>query len=215
MVTTLYLIRHGETEGSEKRRYKGSLDVPLSQEGARQAERLAGFMKDNAEGVAAVYSSGLERALKTAEPIARALGLEPRIAEGLRERHFGAWEGMSFDEIEAEYPEAFSQWAGDPLRHSPVGGESTLEVRDRTVRALDVILERHRRETIVVVAHGGVNRVAICHFTGTPFENIFRLEQDFACVNVIEFHGGFPVLKLLNHAPALEGGADPAKRLFG
>ncbi len=215
MVTALYLIRHGETVGSETRRYKGTLDVPLSDEGVRQAERLADYLGERANGAAAIYTSPLGRAWKTAGPIARALGLEPEVVDALRERHFGAWEGMSFEEIEAAYPEAFRDWARDPLRHRPVGGESTLEVRDRVVEALEGILKRHEGEAVVVVAHGGVNRAALCHYTGLPLENIFRLEQDFACVNVLEFHGGFPVLKLMNHTPAMEGGSDPAGRVFG
>jgi alpha-ribazole phosphatase/probable phosphoglycerate mutase len=213
MVTVLYLIRHGETVGSEARRYKGTLDVPLSEEGARQAARLADYLGERAKGAAALYTSPLSRSARTAEPIARALGLEPQAVPALRERHFGLWEGMSFDEIGAAYPDAFRDWANDPLRHRPVGGESTLEVRDRAVGAIEEILKRHEGGTVVVVAHGGVNRVALCHFTGLPLENIFRLEQDFACVNVVEFHGGFPVLKLLNHTPA--GGPGPSRRVFG
>jgi alpha-ribazole phosphatase/probable phosphoglycerate mutase len=215
MVTTLYIVRHGQTEGSDKRRYKGTIDVPLSKGGIEQAEKLSRFFGRNAEGVKAVYSSALKRALGTAEPIAGALGLEPQVVEGLRERHFGEWEGMTFEEIEAKYPDAFSLWAGDPLSYSPVGGESTLEVRDRVVDAVEGLIKRHEGDTFVIVAHGGVNRIALCHYTGLPLENIFRLEQDFACVNVLEFHGGFPVLKLLNHTPALEGLADPKERLFG
>lgn len=199
MVGTLYLIRHGATEGSDVKRYKGSLDVPLSEEGARQMERTAkllGTLTDGPPG--AVYSSTLIRAVKSAEAIARGHGLKPIAVEGLRERSFGLWEGLSFDEIRAKYPAEFKAWAGDPLRFSPVGGESTLEVRDRVMKALDDVLDRHDGGDIAVVGHGGVNRVILCHYLGVPLENIFRIEQDFACLNIIHFYDGYPVVRLVN-----------------
>ncbi len=200
MVGNLYLVRHGETEGSEARRYKGSLDVPLSENGVEQMKRTAGFIRSVLDGrpLSAVFCSDLIRAKKSAELIALPHGLAPTVLDALRERNFGEWEGLSFDEIRRKFPGAFEAWAGDPLTYSPVGGESTLEVRDRVVGALEEILARHDGGDIAVVAHGGVNRVALCHLMGVPLENIFRVEQDFACVNIIEFHNGFPVVRLLN-----------------
>lgn len=200
MVGKLYLIRHGETEGSDVKRYKGTLDVPLSENGLQQMKRTAEFVKSVRDGkpLAAVYSSDLSRARKSAEAVALPHGLSPVAVEGLRERNFGLWEGLSFDEIREKFPDAFEAWARDPLSHSPVGGESTLDVRDRVTDTLGQILLRHDGGDIAVVAHGGVNRVALCHFMGLPLENIFRIEQDFACVNIIEFYDGFPVVKLLN-----------------
>jgi alpha-ribazole phosphatase len=117
---------------------------------------------------------------------------------GLRERHFGRWEGMSLEEIFDSYPGEFGNWARDPLGFSPVGGESTLEVRDRAVSALEDILSRHNGGAIAVVAHGGVNRVVLCHVLGIPLENIFLIEQDHACVNIIEFGDGRRLVRLLN-----------------
>jgi len=199
MVGTLFLIRHGATEGSGVKRYKGSLDVPLSEEGIAQVERTAKFLASQLNGpLEAVYSSTLIRAVRSAEAIARRHGLEPVAVEGLRERSFGLWEGMSFEEIRAQYPAEFDAWARDPLRFSPVGGESTLEVRDRVMKALGDVLDRHDGGGIAVVGHGGVNRVILCHYLGVPLENIFRIEQDFACLNVIHFYDGYPVVRLVN-----------------
>lgn len=231
MVTTLYLIRHGETEGGEVRRYKGSLDVPLSVRGLEQAERTARFLfshsatarlsqgmsylkdvhntpvNDAAEGgapaIAAVYCSPLSRAVKGAEAIAKPHGLTPGIVPELRERSFGIWEGLSFTEIKERYPAEFEAWASNPLRYSPIGGESTIEVRDRAVGALEALLSRHAGESIAVVAHGGVNRIALCHYLGIPLENLFRIEQNFSAVNIIEFWERYPVVKALNVVPEL------------
>ncbi len=204
MVTTLYLVRHGETEGSEVKRYKGSIDVPLSEKGIEQMEQVAKYLNRSYKtysGLKAVYCSPLIRALKSAEIVAEPHGLKPIVIPDLRERSFGIWEGMSFNEIKDKYPEEFEAWAGNPLKYSPVGGESTLEVRDRVIIGLNKILNDHNSQgarNIAIVAHGGVNRIILCHIMGIPLENIFRIEQNFAAINIIEFHDKYPVVKLLN-----------------
>lgn len=199
MVSNLFLVRHGETEGSGEKRYKGTIDVPLSESGIRQMERASGFISAALDGpLRGVYSSALIRAVRGAEVIAGEHGVEPMALEGLRERNFGQWEGLTFDEIRARHPREFEDWAKDPLRFSPVGGESTEEVRNRVVRLMDGILSSHTGGDVVVVAHGGVNRVLLCYFLGMPLENLFRVEQDFACVNIIGFHDGYPVVRLIN-----------------
>ncbi len=212
MVTTLYLIRHGETEGAEIRRYKGTLDVPLSEKGMKQVERVSEHIlklmstiqkEEDAlpvseRNLAAVYSSDLSRALKSAEIIARPHSLRPIAVPSLRERNFGLWEGMSFEEIKEKYHEEFKAWAGNPLEFSPVNGESTLEVKDRVMNAFEKIIQAHPGERIAIVAHGGVNRIILCHILGIPIENIFRVEQDFAALNIIKFWDRYPVVKLMN-----------------
>jgi broad specificity phosphatase PhoE len=140
----------------------------------------------------------LSRAFRSAEIIAESHGLTPLVNNGLRERSFGIWEGMSFIEIKEKHPVEFQAWAGNPLKYSPMGGESTLEVRERVIGALESILAGHHGDTIAVVAHGGVNRIILCHIMGMPLENIFRIEQDYAAVNIIEFWEQYPVVKLLN-----------------
>ncbi len=225
MVTTLYLIRHGETAGSDTKRYHGSIDVLLSEKGKQQAaektdllrhyvERATtskhlSYLKDihdsaddlNAStpsGLQALYCSSLSRAVQSAEIIARPFGLQPIKVADLRERSFGIWEGMSFSEIREQYPEEFAAWAQNPLAYSPVGGETTLEVKDRVIKVVSEIVERHAGQEIAVVAHGGVNRIILCHILGMPLENVFRIEQDYAALNIIEFWEMYPVLKLLN-----------------
>lgn len=200
MVKTVHLIRHGETEGSHIKRYKGSIDVPLSLKGMEQIKRVAEFI--NSSPLTSVYSSPLSRALKSAELIAEPHGLRPVVIHDLRERNFGVWEGMSFDEIKEKYPEEFNAWAENPLKYSPVNGESTIEVRDRVIKAFEEILS-HGEERIAIVAHGGVNRIILCHIIGIPFENIFRIEQDYGAINIIEFHDRYPVVKLMNFRPSI------------
>ncbi len=226
MVTTLYLVRHGETEGSGAKRYHGSMNVPLSEKGIQQirnvslfirehlkssgARQEASYLKDihgpegasagtsHLDALASVYCSDLGRSARSAEIVAEPFGLLPVIVPDLRERSFGTWEGMTFTEIRERYPQEFELWAHDPLKYSPPGGEGTLEVRERVIRALDGIIGNHGGEHLAIVGHGGVNRIILCHLLGVPLENIFRIEQDHGAVNIIEFWEKYPVVKLVN-----------------
>ncbi len=204
MVTTLYLIRHGETEGGEIRRYKGTIDVPLSEKGVKQMENVAEYLiritGHELEGtkLKAIYTSNLSRAIKSADIIAESYSLKPVIVPELRERNFGIWEGLSFEEIKDGYPEEFEAWTGNPLKFSPIGGESTLDVRERVVKVLDEIIGNHNGKHIAIISHGGVNRIILCHFLDIPLENIFRIEQNFSALNIIEFWDKYPVVKLIN-----------------
>ncbi len=198
--TTLYIIRHGRTEGSEECRYKGHIDVPLSGEGLREVKALAEALKEAGLRPAHIYASDLKRAVQTAEALAGALGCGLTLEPALRERSFGLWEGMTFEEISRHWPEAFENWKADPLRFHPPEGESTLQVRDRVMKATEEILTRHKGEEVIIVAHGGVNRVLLCEFLGLDLRNIFRIEQDFACLNIVEiYQDGIPVVRRLNY----------------
>lgn len=203
MVTTVFLVRHGRTVGAEERRYKGTLDVPLNEVGMKQIEAtgraMGRYLKDPGLKLKAVYCSDLSRARDSAGIIASPLGITPVVDKRLRERHFGRWEGMSFDEIKEQEPEAFNDWAANPLTHSPPGGgESTLEVRERTLPAFHEITGRHQGDTVCIVSHGGVLRVILCELMGVPLQNIFQIEQDFAALNIIELHGDYPIIKGMN-----------------
>ncbi len=197
----IYLLRHGETEGP-KRVYKGHIDVPLSRAGEKQVEKVAKALKEFTKKYTlkceTCYSSPLKRAVKTAQIVAKSIPLFVKEEEILKERNFGEWEGLSINEIVSLYPEEFERWRKDPVKFSPPQGESTLEVSKRAHKAIEEILKNHRGEQVFITAHGGINRVILCNILGVPLENIFRIEQEFACVNIIEFYENYPVIKLIN-----------------
>ncbi len=213
MVTKIYLIRHGETEDADSGRYKGHLDLPLSENGIKQIKRLAryisgevgehGSVEVDHSGLSAIYCSDLIRAVKSADIISDQFDLKPMILAGLRERNFGEWEGMTFNEIEEKWPNAFSAWASNPLKFSPVGGENTLEARDRVMPAFNEITNQHKGQNVAIVSHGGVIRIILCELLEMPLENIFRIEQDFAALNIIELWN-YPVIKHLNYVVSLD-----------
>ena len=183
--------------------------MPLSEEGEKQIGRLADHLVHEANesqlpggadnSLDCVYCSDLKRSRKSAEIIARPFGLQPIIIPHLRERGFGRWEGMTFDEINRKYPDEFIAWMNNPLTFFPVGGESTEAVRDRVIPAFRDIIEKEMGKRIAIVAHGGVNRIIICELLGIPLQNIFRIEQDYSALNVFSFHGGFAVLRKMNY----------------
>ena len=163
-MTTLLLVRHGETDWNRDGRWQGHSDTHLNDLGREQARRLAGDLHD----VDVVYSSDLARAKETAEILAGELGLPVRLDARLRERSFGAWEGMTAAEIEAAFAEAHGRWlAGEGA------GADDAEAFDafgaRVISFLGDVLERHPDETVLVVAHGGSIRVVHALASGLDY----------------------------------------------
>jgi probable phosphoglycerate mutase len=154
--TRILAIRHGETAWNVDTRLQGHLDIPLNEEGLRQAEHLARALAEREE-VNAIYASDLSRAHATAQAIAQAMGHTVSTHVGLRERHFGVFQGRTFDEVEAELPDHAWHWRKrTPDWSPPEGGESLLALRERIVRTVDELAARHAGQQIVLVAHGGV-----------------------------------------------------------
>lgn len=152
--TTLLLIRHGETAWNAEHRIQGSLDIPLSATGIRQAALLAERLRD--EPVAAVYSSDLARAALTAGPLAEQVGCELQLDARLRERGFGIFEGLTLDEIAARHTADFHRWRAREFDWAMEGGESARALLARLTEALTEIVLAHPAQTVAVVAHGGV-----------------------------------------------------------
>ena len=154
--TRIMAIRHGETAWNVDTRLQGHLDIPLNDVGLRQAEHLAWSLVQR-DAIDAIYASDLSRAHTTANAIAQAMGKTVNTHAGLRERHFGAFQGRTFAEIETELPDHAWHWRKrTPDWTPPDGGESLLVLRDRIVTTVNELAVRHPGEQIVLVAHGGV-----------------------------------------------------------
>lgn len=163
----LILVRHGVTAWNKVRRFQGQIDIPLDDEGRDQAARAGRRLAR--EPVSAVYSSDLGRARQTAEAIASALALPLRTDTGLRERHYGAFEGRTHDEIRVADPEAWARWhAREPDYVLPGGGESLQTFNGRVRTTLRTLARRHRGERVVAVTHGGVLDCAYRLASGLP-----------------------------------------------
>jgi probable phosphoglycerate mutase len=152
--TRVLAIRHGETDWNLQGRIQGQLDIPLNAAGRRQVGRLAMALAD--EDVAAIYSSDLLRAFETAQAVAAGCGLSITTDIGQRERGFGVFEGLTFEEIRERWPDQAERWRRRDPEFGPEGGESLNQFFHRSVSAVARLAALHPGQTIVVVAHGGV-----------------------------------------------------------
>ncbi len=196
--TRLVLVRHAEADEEMRGRCYGSLDVPLSAVGVRQAAGLGEALRDL--HLAAVYASPLRRALDTAHVIAAAQGLQPVARADLRELSFGELEGMAYDDIAARHPETYRLWMEEPATARFPGGESLAELRGRVLPALASIRSDHEGEAVAIVTHGGVVRVALADVLGTAETAFFRLDVAAGGVTVVDWTEGVPVVRVVNAA---------------
>lgn len=193
-MTTLYLIRHAETEWNRSGMYQGQTDTDLSEHGLWQvqalARRFAGTPLD------LVVSSDLRRARLTAAALvdgrepAPPLELDPR----LREMSFGAWEGLHIDEIRRRFPEDLAAYQAEPVDARPPQGESFRELGERAFAAVTERAARPGVRRLAVVAHGGTIKALICLLLGVPLQLRRQLLIDNASVTALELREGKPAL---------------------
>lgn len=154
LATRVIAIRHGETAWNRDTRIQGHTDIPLSEHGHWQARQMAMALKD--EGIDAIYTSDLVRASQTAQALRDVLGVTLSEEVGLRERHFGRFEGLTHDDIMARHPEEGRRWRQREPGYAPEGGESLEDFYQRVVATTAQLADRHPGQTVAVVAHGGV-----------------------------------------------------------
>ncbi len=157
--TRLYLIRHGQSAGNAEGRFGGHGPTPLSDLGRKQAEKTAEVLAK--EGITAIYSSDLIRAVQTAEPLAKSLGLPIHQSAAFRERHVGVLQGLTFDESKQRYPDDYYALINRNVNHVITDGESYRHLLRRITGELRNILRNHNRERIAIFSHTG----AICYLT--------------------------------------------------
>jgi broad specificity phosphatase PhoE len=185
--TRVFLIRHGATVLTVEDRFAGSTDVELSDEGRRQAQRLAVRLAE--EDVAGVYASDMARTLETARFLAaphKGLEVQPRPA--LREISHGHWEQMTRQEVEDRYPEEAFEWERDPYTFAPSGGESGLTVTARALPALIDLVRAHNGQCVIVVSHKATIRLLLSSLLGfDPRRYRDNLDQSPCALNIVDF----------------------------
>ncbi|GAB7025780.1 alpha-ribazole phosphatase [Geotalea toluenoxydans] len=195
--TRIYLIRHGEVEGADTRRYNGHADVGLSEFGIAQYQSL----KERFDGVqiSACYCSDLTRCVIGAEMLGTHLGVTPVKNSNLRELNIGIWERMTWTELMEKYPVEWQARLDDIVNYRVPQGESLQDMNDRVMPVIKDIVQRHQGEDVLVVAHGGVNRVILLNAIGTPLSSLFNIEQSYCGFNIIDYYAdGKAVVKLVN-----------------
>ncbi|MBS1161176.1 MAG: alpha-ribazole phosphatase [Proteobacteria bacterium] len=198
-MSTIYLLRHGALAADCSRHFIGQIDLPLAAAGVRQVEALAQALRERE--ISVIYCSDLLRSLQTAQIIAAPTKARIKVLPGLREIALGEWEGQLRRDIATRFPEQFVA-RGRDIENTPApGGESFAEVQQRLLPTWQRILAEGG-ENIAIAGHAGINRLLLCSLLGMPLANMFRLGQDYACINIIEQSGEQACVRLLNGHPA-------------
>lgn len=197
-MTRLVLIRHGQTAWNKSGKYQGQSDVALSEEGLEQARCLAEHFP--VEKLDAVYASDLSRAMVTAETVAQKFGLDVRPEPAFRELSFGKWEGLTYAEIVAGWPEAMANFLTHPDIMEIPQGESFPQVQQRAMARLKEIVAEHEPHdhTVGIFAHGAVLRTILTGIMQMPLSQVWTLSQYNTAVNIVRFDEGRPTVELLN-----------------
>ncbi|MFI0741456.1 bifunctional RNase H/acid phosphatase [Streptomyces sp. NPDC021100] len=198
--TTFVLLRHGETALTPQKRFSGSggSDPELSPAGRRQAEAVAAALAARGT-IQAVVSSPLRRCRETAGAVAARLGLDVHVEEGLREAHFGAWEGLTFAEVRDRHPADLDAWLAS-TKAAPTGdGESFAAVARRVALARDRLLTRYAGRTVLLVSHVTPIKSLVRLALGAPPESLFKMELSAASLSAVAYYAdGNTSLRLLN-----------------
>ncbi|WP_372864408.1 histidine phosphatase family protein [Spongiibacter sp.] len=191
------LLRHGACEGGEI--FRGSTDVALSAQGWGQMRDKVAAVSD---GWDRIISSPLQRCVRFAEELSEQRGIALSVDDNLREIHFGDWEGLPHSEAQQRDPEVWRQFWQSPEQASPPNGEAMSDFCARITSSLDRIAERHQGESLLLVVHGAVIRVMICHWLGMPMGAMTRLSVPYAGLSRFHIYrqpGREPWVQLHSH----------------
>ncbi len=191
----IYILRHPEVKNYQDNVFNGSIDVDLSDRGYTQAEIIFKHLKS--ADIDLVYSSPLKRCAIVADMFKTQADVV--FDERIKERHFGIFESLSWNEIVSKYPKEADDFLKDPFYYRVKKGESFFDVKTRVLSFIEDNLINIDRN-ILIIAHGGVNRVFISHFLDMNESAILKISKDYACINHFQTDGEFVLCKLMNGA---------------
>jgi len=211
-MTTILLVRHGQTAWNREERFRGQVDVPLDDWGLRQAELVGRRIAERWEPTA-IYASSLQRTLQTAAGIARACNLRTTIHDGLLDIDYGVFAGLTPQEAADLYPDIARAWRRAPHMILFPDGQSLGDVRDRAEAALEGIVANHPHQMVVLVTHVVICRLLLCAILGLDSSHFWQFEPATASISVFEVYDGHSVLLSFNdtgHLAGLSGGQSEA-----
>jgi probable phosphoglycerate mutase len=187
--TITTVVRHGVTQHSLERRFSGSggaFDPPLAPEGVAQAEAAAAELVRRG-GAEVLVTSPMLRTRQTADILGASLGLTPAVVPGMEEARFGEWDGFTFAEVMARWPDHMADWLASP-DVAPPGGESLRDVAERVGAALDSVLAAHPGGRVVLAAHVGTIRAMTARALGSPLQSMNRMELAPASITTLTWY---------------------------
>jgi broad specificity phosphatase PhoE len=195
-MTSIYLVRHGQTAWNKEEIFRGRTDIPLDETGLKQAELVGQYFKEME--IHGVFSSSLSRAWQTAEKVAELHNLKVQPLQGMLDMSFGNWEGHPHQEIRETDSKTYRQWVETPHLVRLPGGEGLDDVRVRAMAALEEVIQAHPGKTLVLVTHRVVNKVLICAILGLNNSHFWQITQDATAINLIQYKDGRYILSLMN-----------------
>ncbi|UCC16462.1 MAG: histidine phosphatase family protein [Dehalococcoidales bacterium] len=190
-MSEILLVRHGETEWNAEEIFRGRADINHNEKGIVQAKMLGEYLVNSR--LEAVYSSPLQRAVRTAERIAKQRSLDIRTEPALVDLDYGEWQGMPVTEVRKIYSKLYLKWEKSPEKVKFPGGESLDDVRNRVVSVVNKIIKKHKG-SVVVVSHRVVNKVLICSMLGLDNSHFWNIRQETCGISSFSYEKGQFVL---------------------
>jgi phosphoserine phosphatase len=203
-MTRLIIVRHGQTEWNRIERFRGQADIPLNDAGLRQAQAAARRIA-SAWTVRAVYCSDLARARVTAQAIAASCRAPLTSHPGLLDIDYGDWAGLTPDDVAARDGELLALWRAQPHKVQIPGGECLDAVRARAVACMESLAAHHDGQTVVLVSHLVVCRLLVLAALGLDSSHFWRIQQETATVNILEWNSGVYTIVAINDACHVQG----------
>ncbi len=197
-MTKVFLIRHGETEWNREDIFRGRADVPLNSVGRCQAESIAAVLKSLELVNPVFFCSPLKRSRETAEIAASYLATAEVVNDpAFIDICFGQWEGKSLQEVEEEYPLLFKTWVEEPGKVVFPAGESLDTVAERSEKGLYRAVKNNLDRELVIVSHRAVNKALLCRLLSLTQQSFWKIRQDTACLNELDYdYGNFTIVRL-------------------
>lgn len=196
MTTTIDLLRHGALEGGT--RYRGSTEAALTRAGR---ETMDAVWQKLDGSIDMIVTSPLSRCRHPVEAWAKEAGISCRVEPDIREMDYGAWEGLSKEEIEMQFPGMLSRWRENPVGMQIPEAERLEDFVRRVTKGWKVIVDESSRRHVLVVAHSGSLRVILAHVLEAPLPAIRHFSMPYASWNRVIYNGGWPNLEFLNRQP--------------
>lgn len=210
-MTELILVRHGQTTWNFQEVFRGRIDIDLDEVGLKQAELLADYLGERK--IEAIYSSPLQRAMKTARAIASRHMLDVISTKDLNDMKFGEWEGMSVTEVQEKYPTVYQEWLEKPHLVQIPGGERLDEVTQRVMTFTQQTIVRHKR-TVVLVSHRVVHKLLILALLGLDNRHFWNIKLDTAAMTTFAYENNRWVLTEHNNTSYLQPLKQPQLKDF-
>jgi broad specificity phosphatase PhoE len=211
-MTRILLVRHGRTAWNKEEIFRGTEDIPLDDQGRKEAVCARDHLK--AYTIHAALTSPLSRAVETAEIILSPHGVRAEVHQGLNDLNYGDWQGVSHEEVKRRYPELYRQWKKAPHTVAFPNGESLGAVRDRALRVTQEVVERYPGKVVLLAAHRVVNKVLIAALLGLDNSHFWEIGQDTAAINIFDYSEGRWTCRLVNDTCHLRGLEDRATADF-